>query len=62
MRNEDVNLDWLEKLKPTNRTLTEIADDELENTKNKFGRLLTEEEIVQMVDEARKDLRKREKF
>jgi len=59
LNNDDINLDWLKKLKPTNRTLAEIADDERKITRKAYGRLLTEEEVIQMVDEAREDLRKK---
>lgn len=57
MTNDNVNLDWLEKLKPTDRTLAEVADDELDNTKSQFGRLLTEEDVILLVEEAKDDLR-----
>ncbi len=62
MRNEDVKLDWLKNLKPTDRTLMEIADDQREITKKAYGRNLTEEEVIQMVDEARKELREKWKL
>ncbi|MCD7730735.1 MAG: hypothetical protein LUI05_04475 [Oscillospiraceae bacterium] len=59
MENESINLDWLKNLKPASRTLSEIADEERENTRKAYGRLLTEEEVIQMVDEAREELRKK---
>lgn len=57
MTNDNVNLDWLEKLQPTDRTLTEVADNQREVTKQAYGRLLTEEEVILLVEEAKDDLR-----
>ncbi len=59
MKSEEIKLDWMKNLKPTDRTLTEIVDKQLEVTKQKYGRLLTEEEAVQLVDKVKEKLYER---
>ncbi len=53
---------WSENVKPTDETFGELFTSLREQTIKNNGRLLTEEEALQITDEIRKELReKREK-
>lgn len=48
---------WSKGLKPTNRTFQEVIVSARQNVIATNGRLYTTEEVVQLVNEARKELR-----
>ena len=48
-----------QKIKPTERSISEVLESMRTSFKNAYGRLLTEEEAVKLVDEIREDLKQR---
>ena len=52
----NLNWKWSKGLKPTNRTFNEIISSTRQSVIKTNGRLYTTEEVIQLVDEARKEL------
>lgn len=55
----NLNWKWSEGLEPTNRTFEEIIVSTQQAVIESNGRLYTEEEAIQLVDEARRELREK---
>ena len=55
----NLNWEWSEGLKPSNRTFEEVIASARESVIKANGRLYTTEEAIQLVEEARKEFREK---
>lgn len=55
----NLNWEWPEGLKPSNRSFKEIIASTRQAVIETNGRLYTTEEVIQLVEEARKELREK---
>ena len=53
----NLNWEWSEGVKPSGRPIEEVLEEAKQNVIATNGRLYTTEEVIQLVDEARKELR-----